>query len=182
MSICWVTVGLRPQVRELFSPDNTRQSDGFVTAGISADANRELLVDLQRRQLEKRLTEDDQDHLITKSNSQVDQRQRPAVEDEDDLLNVQSEGLEQPGEGGGVASINRSKSLSEMERREFFPRPQIVSFIEDTDERDGYSLKKIVKTNPEMNSKLCSSVLYRTTIYVSLKLIKILHMPRFKVT
>ena len=68
-----------------------------------------------------------------------------------------------PVEGGGVASVKRTKSLSEMERKEFFQRPQTVSFIEDTDERDAASLKKILKTNPEMNSKLCSSVLYSYT-------------------
>ena len=113
--------------------------------------------DLKQRQVEKRLVEDDQTHPITKSNSQVD---LPCgSEGEGDLLNVQSEGLEAPSEGGGatvttVTTVKRAKSLSEVEKKEYFPRPVIVSFIEDTDERDGSSLKKTLKNNPEMNSKL----------------------------
>ena len=78
------------------------------------------------------------------------------------MKNVQIEGLDVPTLGGTVTSIMRSKSLSETEKKEFFQRPQIVSFIEDTDERDGSSLKKILKANPEMNSKLCISVLHVT--------------------
>ena len=131
------------------------EADCFVPAGLSYDTNRDLMVDLKQRQVEKRLVEDEPGHPITKSNSEVDLP--AAVEGANDLLNLQSEGLEAPTEGVTVTTIKRAKSLSEVERKEFFPRPPIVSWIEDTDEWDGKSMWKALKNNPEMHSKLITS-------------------------
>ena len=48
------------------------EADCFVPAGLSYDTNRDLMVDLKQRQVEKRLVEDEPGHPITKSNSEVD--------------------------------------------------------------------------------------------------------------
>ena len=118
-------------------------------SGLTVDTNR-LMNDLKQRQVEKRLVEDDQDQPRNQSNSEV---KISSVEGEGDVWHVQSESPEAPAEGG-KASVRRVKSLGETEKKEFFPKPSFPYFSEDTDERDGASLRKILKPNTEMNSKL----------------------------
>ena len=68
---------------------------------------------------------------------------------------MQSQVSEQAGQTKKTR-VERTASISVMDKKEFFSRPQVVSYLEDTDEVDGTLIKRALRNNPEMNSKfLC---------------------------
>ena len=66
---------------------------------------------------------------------------------------MQSQVSEQVGAVTKKPRGERTASISVMDKKEFFSRPQVVSYLEDTDEVDGTLIKRALRNNPEMNSK-----------------------------
>jgi len=104
-------------------------------SGPTLDASNDFLFDLQKKQVEKNLTLD--------------------LADEDIFSNPESQVSEQAGQTK-KSRVERTASISVMDKKEFFSRPQVVSYLEDEDEVDGTLIKRALRNNPEMNSKfLC---------------------------